>query len=209
MTWIAVAVAGTGLVTSAISSNQQKKAAQGATNAQIEAGDKSIAESRRQFDKLQEVLAPFTQAGEGAIGGLSDLLGLSGPESARDAIIEIEGSPEFEARTKLGEEAILQNASATGGLRGGDTQGALAEFRPQVLTDLINQRFQRLGSIAQLGQASAAGVGAAAIRTGENIGGVFRNQGEVAGQGILAKGNLNAQLIGDIGRFGGQLVGGF
>ena len=34
---------------------------------------------------------------------------------------------------------------------------ALSQYRPQVLSGLINQQYQRLGGISQLGQASAAG----------------------------------------------------
>ena len=201
-------VAGAALGGAFLSSRAQKKAAEGATAAQVEAGDKSIAESRRQFDKMQEVLAPFIQAGQGAVSGLGDLLGLSGPESARDAIIDIEASPEFGALTQQGEDAILANASATGGLRGGNTQGALAQFRPDLLSNLINQRFQRLAGVAQLGQGSAAGVGAGAIQTGQNISGILQNQGEAIGQGFIARGNQNARLFGDVGRFAGQALGG-
>ena len=201
-------VAGAALAGSVFVSQTQKSASKRAVGAQVEAGDKAITESRRQFDKMQEVLAPFIQAGQGAVSGLGDLLGLSGPESARDAIIDIEASPEFGALTQQGEDAILANASATGGLRGGNTQGALAQFRPDLLSNLINQRFQRLSGVAQLGQSSAAGVGAGALQTGQNISGILQNQGEAVGQGFLARGNQNAQLFGDLGRFSGQALGG-
>lgn len=205
MSGIATAIIGSTVVSSLI----QSDAAGDATQAQVESGDKAIGEQRRQFDKLQEVLAPFTGIGEEAVGGISELMGFQGPEAATAAIAGIEESPEFAARTRLGEEAILQNASATGGLRGGNTEEALAQFRPQILSDLINQRFQRLGGLAQLGQSSAAGVGAGAINTGQNISGIMQNQGEAIGQGALAKGNAFGDVAGSIGTVAGMSEGRF
>lgn len=203
----AVAVsAGAGM----ISANQQRQSAKGAANAQIAAGDRAVEEQKRQFDKLQELLAPYVGAGDKALGGLMDVIGLNGPEKASQAIIDIEGSPEFQALTRTGEEAILQNASATGGLRGGNVQEALAKFRPETLSSLINQRIGRLGAVANMGQNSAAFTGNAGMQTAANVGNIYQNQGEAIAQGALARGNANAQTIGSIGKgFGMLLTGGF
>jgi len=192
-----------GLAGSIFGSREKSKAADRATDAQVRATELGIAESGRRFDEVQKLLAPFVGAGESAIGGLLNLTGLGDPEAARNAIIDIEGSPEFEARTRLGEEAILQNASATGGLRGGNIQAALAQFRPQVLSDLINKQFGRLSGISQLGQASAAGVGSAGLQTGQNISDLLLEQGQARGQGALAQGQTKSALFGDVaGAFG-------
>ena len=51
-----------------------------------------------------------------------------------------------------GQDAILQNASAIGGLRGGNTQAALAQFRPALLSQLIAEQYNRLGGLSSLGQ---------------------------------------------------------
>ncbi len=57
----------------------------------------------------------------------------TGMEAQQGAISGLEGSPIFQALARQGEDAILQNASATGGLRGGNVQGALGQFRPAAL----------------------------------------------------------------------------
>jgi len=207
MSGIATAIAVTSIGGALLSSSAQKGAAREATEAQERSTELEIAESRRQFDKLQEVLQPFVGAGAGAIGAQGALTGLEGPEAEAAAIAGIKAGPEFGALVETGEEAILQNVSATGGLRGGNVQSALAQFRPQILSQLINQRFGRLGQISQLGQASAAGVGAGAIRTGESVRGSFRNLGEVQGQGALAEGRIGANLFGDIAQTIGTFAG--
>lgn len=147
----------------------QADAAKSAGAAQAAASAAGIEETRRQFDKVQELLAPFVEAGKGALSQQEALLGLGGPEAQREAISAIEQGAQFEALTRQGEEAILQQAAATGGLRGGDVQAALAQFRPTVLSELIGQQFTRLGGLSQMGQSSAAGVGSAAQTTGANI----------------------------------------
>ncbi len=207
MTGIAAAIAVVGIGGALLSSSAQRGAAREATASQERATLLGIEESRRQFDKLQEVLQPFVGVGAGAIGAQATLAGLGGPEAEAAAIAGIEAGPEFEALTRTGEEAILQNVSATGGLRGGNVQAALAQFRPQILSQLINQRFGRLGGIAQLGQASAAGVGAGALRTGESITQLQLERGRVGAEGALAGGRIQANLFGDIAQTIGTFAG--
>jgi hypothetical protein len=100
--------------------------------------------------------------------------------------------------TQQGENAILQNASATGGLRGGNVQAALSQFRPQALNALIEQQYGRLGGLAQLGQASAAGQGAQGMQSASNIGNLFANQGAATAGGQIAQGNVGRQMFGDV-----------
>lgn len=169
-------------------SNAQARAAAGAAGTQAAAADAGIAEQRRQFDALQQLLAPYTQAGVPALQAMQALAGL-GPEGSQEqAIARITASPEFAAMTQQGEEALLANASATGGLRGGNTQAALAQFRPQVLSQLINQQYSRLGGLTALGQNSAAGVGAAGMQSGDAITALLQQQGAARAGGQLALG---------------------
>jgi len=198
-----------------------------ASDAQVGLGEQGIDEARRQFDVQQGVLAPYSQAGAGGLGGLAGfqeagtaaseqqqaLAGLLGPEAQQAAIAQLEQSPQFAAMLQQGEEAILQNASATGGLRGGNTQGALAQFRPALLSQLIEQQYARLGglagagqsaagNIAGLGQASAAGVGAGALQTGQTIGQIRSEQGAAAAGGILGQQQAQAQARRDVVNMG-------
>jgi hypothetical protein len=96
-------------------------------------------------------------------------LGLAGPEAQQTYVAQQEQSPIFQALARQGEEAMLQNASATGGLRGGNVQGALAQFRPALLNQFLEQQYGRLGGMTALGQQSAAGVGTAGMQSAGSI----------------------------------------
>lgn len=208
MAWVAVAVAGGTLIGGYMSSNAQKDAAQTGAAAQTQSAQLGIEEQRRQFDAVQKLLNPYVTAGTGAMTGQQDLLGLNGMPAQKAAIGGIEGSPMFGAMVQQGEDGILANASATGGLRGGNVQGALAQFRPSLLASLIDQQYQRLGGMTQVGQASAAGVGSAGMQTGNNVTQLLGQQGAAGAGAALATGRANTQMINGVTGTIGNLVGG-
>jgi hypothetical protein len=185
-----------------------------ASAAQQQAAQGGIDEQRRQFDAVQKLLQPYTQAGAGALAQQQALLGMGTPEAQQQAINALQSGPQFQALQQQGENAILQNASATGGLRGGNVQGALAQFRPALLSGLIDQQYSRLGGLASLGQNAAAGVGNAGMSTGTNIATLLGRQGQAQAGGILGQqsaltGGIN-QAFGAVQGAGGfgQLFGG-
>lgn len=179
-------------------SKQAAKAAEAAGRTQAEAAQAGIEEQRRQFDKLVEIMAPYVTAGTGALGAQQALVGLGGPEAQQAAISGIEQSPIFQALSRQGEEALLQRASATGGLRGGNIQAALAQFRPQMLQQMIEQQYSQLGGISSLGQASATGQAAQGMQSASNIANLLANQGQAIAGGQMARGGVARQTFGDI-----------
>ena len=187
----------------AIASRSARKAAK----AQTEAADKGIAEQRRQFDAATRLFQPYVDAGVGSIGQQEALLGLAGPEAQAEAIAAIETGPRFQALARQGEEAMLQTASATGGLRGGNIQAALGQFRPQMLQSMIQQQFQDLGSLTNIGQASAARQAAAGQATGTNISNLYGQQGAAQAGAQIAQGNAWGSALGSIGNLFGQYRG--
>jgi hypothetical protein len=211
MSGIATAVVAGSVITGYMGSKAQSSAAQTAAGAQEAATMMSIEEQRRQFDELQKVLAPYVAAGtggegvEGALQAQQALVGLRGPEEQAAAIRAVEQSPEMAAMVRQGEEALLQRASATGGLRGGNVQAALAQFRPQVLSQLIGQQYERLGGLTRIGQASAAGVGAAGMEQAGAISNLLAQQGAAQAGAALASGQAQSQMWSGIGQTVGSL----
>lgn len=224
-----IAVAGISAGASLIGANQSSRAARDASAAQQEsaqlgieaqtaASQATIEEQRRQFDAVQELLNPFVQGGTDAFAQQLSLVGSNGAGAQRQAISAIEQGPEFQALMQQGENAILQNASATGGLRGGNTQAALAQYRPQVLSGLINQQYERLGGLSAIGQNSAAGVGAAGQNMASNIGAtntatagavsnLFGQQGSAAAGSALAQGAAFNQGLSGVANAAGNVFG--
>jgi hypothetical protein len=203
MTWGYVAIAGATLVSGYIVS----EAAKDASEAQAGAAEAGIAEQRTQFDKIQELLKPYTEAGLPALQQQQAFLGLQGPEAERAAIERIRGGETFQALARQGEEAILQNASATGGLRGGNVQAALAQFRPQLLSSLIDQQYSRLGGLTSLGQQSAAGVGTSGQAMGTNVASLLGQQGAAQAAGAIGQANAYGQTLSGLGKIGGYYFG--
>ena len=199
MSGIATAVVAGSVLTGVMASDAQSEAASTAAGAQTQASAASIAEQRRQFDAVQALLKPYIDAGTGAIGAQQNLLGLGGAGEQQRAIAALEQSPQFQAMQQQGENALLQNASATGGLRGGNIQAALAQFRPQLLSQLIESQFSKLGTVSGLGQASAAGQAAAAQQTGQSISDALQQAGAAQAGSALAAGQGQAQMWGNIG----------
>ena len=177
---------------------QAGQAAERAGATQAGAAEKGIEEQRRQFDKLVELMSPYVAAGVPALTAQQALTGLQGPEAEQAAIERIRGGSTFQELARQGEEALLQRASATGGLRGGNIQGALAQFRPQLLSQLIEQQYTQLGGLTNIGQASAVRQAAAGQQTGTNVSNLLANQGAAIAGGQVARGNVGRQAFGDI-----------
>jgi len=189
----------------------QSQAASQAAAAQSQAAAEGIAEQRRQFDETRKLLAPYVQAGTPALEQQQAFLGLAGQPAQQAAIRGIEQSPQLAALMQQGENAILQNASATGGLRGGNVQAALGQFRPQLLNQLLEQQYSRLGGLTTLGQNAAVGQANVGQASGANIATLLGQQGQAQAGGILGQGRAQAMqanvLPQAIGQFAG--LGGF
>lgn len=187
----------TGIVagSSVLGSAMQSRAAGKAAGQQADAAQAGIEEQRRQFEEMRKLLEPYVQAGQPALQGMQAMLGLSGTEAQQKAIAGVEQSPLLQSLMRQGEEAMLQNASATGGLRGGNLQGALAQFRPQMLQRALEQQYERLGGLTALGQRSAAGVGQAGMQTGQAVAGLLQQQGAARAGGTLGRAAPFANLL--------------
>jgi len=230
MSGIATAVVGGSIISGVLGSNAQKSAASTAAGAQTAASEASIAEQRRQFDEAVKTLAPYVDAGTPALQQMAsyaefgpkalnkqaNLAGLNGMDAQRQAIQEIEQSELYQAQVRQGEEAMLQNASATGGLRGGNLQGAMAQYRPQMLSAAIDAQYNKLGglatfgsgmtqNLAQLGQASAAGQATQGMNMASNIGNALMGAGDATAQAALASGQATANMWGNVGGSIGSL----
>ena len=204
---VAAAVVGSAVVGGVMSSRAQKKAANSAASAQIESSEMGVEEQRRQFDAVQKLLKPYSDAGLSGLTGQQDLLGINGDAAQQAAINNINNSSEMQTYLQQGENAILQNASATGGLRGGNTQAALAQFRPQLLNQLINQRYQNYAGLTSLGQNAAAGTGNAGMQTASNISNLYQQTGAAQAGAALAQGQASANMWNGLTGAIGQVAG--
>lgn len=174
---------------------------------QERAAERGVEETRAAREEMRRLLEPYVAAGSPALEAQMGALGLRGPEAQQAFVAQQEQSPIFQALARQQEEAILQNASATGGLRGGNVQGALAQFRPALLNQFLEQQYNRLGGMTALGQQSAAGVGAAGQQTASNIGQLFGQVGQAQAGAALGKASAMQQTLNLPAQFAGLAYG--
>ena len=204
-----------------------------ATEAQLAAARDAAEQLRASQEGIESALAPFTaitpeqiqtlglyqRAGTQALEQQAALAGLQGPEAQQAAVAALEASPQFQALARQGEEAILQQSAATGGLRGGNVQAALAQFRPAMLQQYIDQQYGRLGGLSGQGLATtenllSRGYGAAtnlaSLRQTQaaNLANLISGAGEAQAAGLVNLGNIQQAREGDQGQLISQALGG-
>lgn len=127
--------------------------------------------------RASALLEPWVARGNQAGEMQGQLIGLNGYDAQDAAINRLKTGAEFVGLKKVGEEGILSNASATGGLRGGNVQGALSQYDQTLLSKVINDQYNRLGGL------SAQGLGAVQGPNGQATQEI--NQGEAEAGGIM------------------------
>lgn len=184
------------------------KGAENAADTQASAAQAGVDEQKRQFDQLVQLMSPYVTAGNSALTGQQNLLGLNGNYAQGQAIDSIANSDYYKTTAAQGNDAILQNASATGGLRGGNTQSALAQYQPALLNQLVQQQYSNLGGLTQLGQASAAGQASAGLTSASSISQLLAQQGQAVAGGQIAAGNSQQNSLSSALKLG-SAIGGF
>lgn len=173
---------------------------------QAQAAEAGTAEQRAAREELRRLLTPYTEAGLPALEAQQAALGLRGPAAQAKYVAGQEASPIFQALARQGEEGILQQASATGGLRGGNVQGALAQFRPALLNQFLTQQYERLGGMTSLGQQSAAGVGTAGMQSASSIADLLGQAGAARAGAALGVGKAISSPFNLLSTLGGMKV---
>ena len=219
--------AAAGIVGSQSSASKGAAASKQAAAQQAAAQGSAIEVQNAQFQQIQDLLRPYVEAGKpdltkpyieagpGALQGMQGLAGLRGAAEQQAAIDQLKNSAQFQELARQGEQGILQNAAATGGLRGGNVQAALAQFRPALLNQLIESQYGKLAGLTSLGstsaqnlmglgQAAAAGTAAAGQQSASNIGNLLVGQGQAQAAGTIGAANAYAQgMSGTTGALGG------
>lgn len=182
-----------------IGGNKQAKAAKQAAQMQYDAALKGIAETARQFDVTRQDFAPYQQAGVTALDRFGDLLGLNGREDQQREIDLLRASPLYKSLYGSGEEAILANASATGGLRGGNTNRSLYELGEDTLARLIERQLAGYGGLIDTGTGAAGTVGAFGANAVAQQGAARERGAGAMAQSQLVRGGIAAQNWQNVG----------
>ena len=198
-----------------------RKAAKGAQQAAAtsagaqERGAQISAQSQRealQYLKQREAVPQqFREAGLKRLGGLYGMPG--GVGSQQELIERAKESPLYGAMMggrEAGEEAILRGASATGGLRSGNVQGAMYDYNTQLqnqaLLQSYNQQLQGLQGMAGL-PSNAPQIASGMAGVGQTLGQGVSGAGQTMAQGQVASGQAWQQGLQGISDIIGAGVG--
>lgn len=174
------------------------KGAKKAAQQQAAAYQKGIDEQHREFDASQARFQPYNDFGLSSMGHLSDLLGLNGNDKQGIAFDGLKSSPGFTSRYNTGVDTILQNGSATGGLRGGNIQNSLANFGSNLLGDVYNQQVGNLTNGVGIGSGTVTTLGNLGQQNANSIASLLGQQGNAQASGTLGQANAWSNGINDI-----------
>ena len=199
MTWGGVAAGAGSIIGNLIGGNSQKKAAK----QQAENASAILNTQTEKYNIAQKQLTPYIDAGASAVRRVGDLMGSNGSYQQKNYIDSLKYGPKMAALVREGEVAIRQNASATGGLRGGNIQAALAQFRPQILNQLIDEQYKQLMPLITTGQNSAVMTGTAGQNYANSMSTVMSDNAANQARATLAQGQNNANMAQGIGQMMG------
>ncbi|MBL4869831.1 MAG: hypothetical protein JKX72_02630 [Robiginitomaculum sp.] len=198
-----------GLVPDVTGVDAAQKAAGKAAGLQAGAAQAGIEEQRRQFDITQANLQPFQEAGVGALGQQQALLGLSGQDEQQQAFAAFNESPGQAFLRERGQRNLVRNASAIGGLGGGNVRSALVQQGVGFAQQDFQNQFGRLGQLAGQGQAATTAQGQFGAQAAGNIANLGIAGAEARASGILGQQQAESQFRGQLLGLGGQALGGF
>ena len=195
MSWGMVAVAGASLVGGVMSSNAADDAA-----AQQQAGTQAgIASQEKMFDRSLELQQPYREAGYDALGGLQQL---TDPAGRAQLLSDYYAGPEYQALSGQVEEQQLRNAAATGGVRGGANQAALASIAPQLGQQYMSGLNQQYTGLANMGMGAASQGSGQAMQLGGNISNLQQQAAQAGASNQMAQANIWGNVASDFAGLG-------
>lgn len=173
----------------------QSGAAVSAAEVAAQSQQLAIDEQRRQFDITQGNLAPRIAAGNQAMQQQMALLGMGGQEAQKQAFAAFGDSPGQRFLRERQEKALLRNASAIGGLGGGNVRTALQEQAVGLAAQDYNNQFNRLGAISSGGQAATSNLNQFGANMANNVSNSLGAMGQSRASGIQNAAAANASGI--------------
>jgi len=162
------------------------------------------AQQESQFQTSQEQQAPYQAAGLRALSQQEALTGLQGEAAQQQAYSAFAQTPGQQFLRDQQERALLRNASAIGGLGGGNIRTALQQQAfGRAQTDIANQ-FNRLASISGTGQTATQNVGQLGAMAAGNVGQLQMQAGAARASGILGQQQAMQQGISDVAGIAAQ-----
>ena len=177
---------------------------------------------QQMFNKQIELQEPWRQAGMNALAQMQG--GAYGLPGAFTGKVDLTQDPGYAFRLSEGMKGLERSAAARGGLLGGAQMKAMEKYGQGMASqeyqnayqraldaynsqmNLSNVGYNRLASMAGLGQTSSNQLSSAAGQYGSNIGNIAMTNAANQGNAMLALGNIGASQYGTAGRALNQVL---
>jgi hypothetical protein len=223
---------------SAAGAGQQATASENAAQLQYQEQQQALAQENQQFQQEQTNEQPFLNAGQGAVTSLSGLLSTPGQgllqpwtqQFTAPSAAEAAAQPGYQFSLQQGLNALQNSAAAQGSLLSSGTQKALNNYAQQAgQTDYQNaynnaltgynsayntfqnnqsNTFNRLASVAGLGQTTAAQLGQAGAQNAGTVANTLLTGGAQQGQDLQNAAAATASGYTALGNSVGSAAGG-
>lgn len=161
-------------------------------------------------------MQPYADTGQQALQKEAALSGALGAEAQQQAIDSFMESPGQKYLREQAEKALLRNASATGGLRGGSTLAALQEQAIGLSAQQQQRQLENMRSLAGRGQQASGNIAGMQVGQGQDLSNIYgqgaQSMANIAGQegqqlsGLRSNfGQLSGQAIGNTGQQGANM----
>jgi hypothetical protein len=174
-------IIGGGVVSSLIGSSASRDAA----SMQADSAERAQAQQAAQYQQTRADLQPWVQSGSQANNKLSSLMGLDGSDPAA----QLESTPGYQFRYDQGMAGVNNSAAAKGGLLSGGTLKAIQKYGQDFASNEYQNQWNRLNSMSNTGQASAAGQASASTAFGNASAANSQAQGNALASGAMGTGN--------------------
>ncbi len=204
--------AGTGAFGSIFGANKQADAAKQAAQLQAQSAANSLDFQKQQFATEQQNLAPWLQAGKGALSTLSGLTSTPGQgllqgfnqQFQAPTAQQAAATPGYQFQLQQGQNAIQNSAAARGGLVSGNAATGLDQYSQGLASENYGNTYNRAmqeylnsANIFNTNQTNQYNRLAGLAGTGQNAATMLGQEGQAAAQNV---GNINMTAGGQIGQ---------
>jgi hypothetical protein len=192
-------------IAGAVSSNKASKAQQ-------RTAQQAMDLQRQTWEQQRADQAPWLEAGRASLADLMRQMQSGGFDNRLDPST-LANDPGFQFRMAEGQKALERSAAARGGLNSGGFMKGLARYSQGVASDEyqnawarnesgLTNRFNRLASLAGVGQAAAQSLGGMGSQHAGNMGNLYGAIGNAQAAGAIGTGNAIGNTLGQVAGLG-------
>jgi hypothetical protein len=158
-----------------------------AASAQEKASNQATDISQRQYEQTRADLAPYRDAGAGALQKYADAAGINGADRRTASFADFRADPGYEFQMSEGLRGVQGSAAAGSlGINGGGVLKALQRYGQGVADQGYNTYLGRLQNLSTMGQNSAAQTGTFGANAAAQQGGYAQDAGAARAGGYLS-----------------------